>query len=229
MTYTPGKKQLKPGTMTKVQPREFAGAAADYTIDVMLAVPFDGPSSFHGGGGGLTGEYFNNAFLEPPAIITRVDPAVNFDWLGSGGGGAAAAALPVTPMKTDGVSVRWTGLLKVPIAEEYTFTLDANDGARLYIDEALVVVTETDFFAKKQQEQQQQAAYGGGRSGSVRFETAGALHRIRVDMQDRSGRAAVRLFWQSDRTPKQLVPSFFLYPAAEHISGSPLPLTVFAE
>jgi hypothetical protein len=201
-----------------VQRELLASETGSYTIEVILALPADGPSSFHGGGGGLIGEYFSNAFLSEPSMLTRVDTEVAFDWLGGAGGFKGGQGFPVTPTKRDGVSARWTGFLKVPIGEAYTFTLEANDGARLYIDGKLVVAAENGGTTTSTR---------AARSGTVAFE-AGVLYRLRVEMQDRSGRAAVHLYWQSDRTPRQLVPSFFLYPSGEHISGSPFPLKVFA-
>lgn len=192
-------------------------APGQYSIDVMLALPADGFSSFHGGGGGLTGTYFNNAFLSEPAFVTQIDDGINFDWLGNAGGYANAANHPMAGLKADGISARWTGFIKAPIGEVYTFTLQANDGGRLYIDDELVIVTENNFIPGEGET---------ARKGKVIMET-GVLYRIRVEMQDRYSRAAVKLMWQSDRTPLQVVPSFFLYPGGEHIDGSPFPLIVF--
>ena len=70
--------------MQKRPSNTIPSAPGQYSIDVMLALPADGFSSFHGGGGGLTGTYFNNAFLSEPAFVTQIDDGINFDWLGNG-------------------------------------------------------------------------------------------------------------------------------------------------
>ena len=106
---------------------------------MILALPADGPclSAAAAGSLGSTG----NAFPSEPSMLTRVDTEVAFDWLGGAGGFKGGQGFPVTPTKRDGVSARWTGFLKVPIGEA-RLTLEANDGARLYIDGKLVVAAE---------------------------------------------------------------------------------------
>ena len=42
-------------------------------------------------------------------------------------------------MKSDYVSVRWTGFIKVDSADSYVFSVHANDGVRLYVDQKLII------------------------------------------------------------------------------------------
>jgi hypothetical protein len=79
---------------------------------------------------GLQATYFDDPALATP-VISRVDPAIDFDWgLGTPG-----------PAITDGdtFSARWTGTLRPPSTESYTFTLAADDGGRLWLDGELLI------------------------------------------------------------------------------------------
>jgi beta-glucosidase len=55
---------------------------------------------------GLKGEYFNNIDLQGDAVVTRIDPKIDFRW----------TLFSPDPEKInyDWFSVRWTGILKAP-------------------------------------------------------------------------------------------------------------------
>ena len=80
-------------------------------------------------GGGLSAEYFENVWFFYTPVMTRVDAQVNFDW-GEGS---------ITPAAADYVSVRWGGLLLPRYTEQYTLYVDADDGIRLWVDNAQLV------------------------------------------------------------------------------------------
>lgn len=77
---------------------------------------------------GLLGEYFSDRNLTTLAA-TRVDPNVAFVW-----GGPPAAG-----MGTENFSVRWTGTVTPPETGDYTFGTRSDDGARLWVDDQLVI------------------------------------------------------------------------------------------
>jgi regulation of enolase protein 1 (concanavalin A-like superfamily) len=80
--------------------------------------------------GGLKGQYFGTIDLSGDVLLTRVDPQINFDW----GSGAPGPNVPA-----DGFSVRWTGQVDIPASGEWTFFAHNDDGARLWIDEQLLI------------------------------------------------------------------------------------------
>jgi beta-glucosidase len=83
-----------------------------------------------GGPRGLKAEYFNNEQLKGDPALVRDDQRVDFHW----GAGSYSDEGPV-----DHFSVRWTGYF-VPVAEDdYKFYVSADDGVRLYVDDALVI------------------------------------------------------------------------------------------
>ena len=78
---------------------------------------------------GLRGEYFANKDLSGPPAFTRVDPAVDFNWLDSPGQGLGA----------ENYSVRWTGVLVAPTTADYELGTFSDDGSRLFINGELLV------------------------------------------------------------------------------------------
>jgi len=78
---------------------------------------------------GWLGEYYDNLFLGGAPLLTRVDLDLDFDW-GSGSPGNGVPA--------DDFSARWTRRVSWP-AGVYRFRLEADDGARLWIDGALLI------------------------------------------------------------------------------------------
>ncbi len=80
---------------------------------------------------GLTGTY---SFATPghgliyPAGFVRRDPSVDFDW---------GTASPGAPLGADAFRVTWEGTVTVPVAGNYEFGADSDDGVRIYINGAL--------------------------------------------------------------------------------------------
>jgi hypothetical protein len=75
------------------------------------------------------GEYFNNMTLEGEPVMVREDAEIDFDW----GTGSPAPAID-----DDGFSVRWTRTANLRPGL-YRFTVTSDDGARLWVNERLVI------------------------------------------------------------------------------------------
>ena len=80
---------------------------------------------------GLTGQYYDTASFGT-LKTTRTDATVNFDW---------GAAIPSGTALTSGdtFSVAWTGQLEPEFSQLYTFYVTADDGARLWVNDQLIV------------------------------------------------------------------------------------------
>lgn len=76
------------------------------------------------------GEYFTNVNLTGSPAVVRNDVDVNFNW----GGGSPSQFIPV-----DSFSARWTRQLWFPATQTYRFVIRADDGVRLWIDNALIL------------------------------------------------------------------------------------------
>ncbi len=123
----------------------------------------------------------------------RVDPQVNFGW---GGGGPDDERLG-----SDNFSIRWTGDVEAPKTGEYTFYVNMNDQARLWVDGKLIV----DKWDKY---------YGAEFGGTVRLQ-AGRRVPIRLDYWESGHQAWCRLAWAGPGIEKQTIPMAVLYPTSE--------------
>jgi hypothetical protein len=79
--------------------------------------------------GPWTGEYFNGRDLTKTPVVTRTDPAINFDWKWEA---------PVDGVPVNQFAVRWTGTFTFE-AGQYRFTTTTDDGVRVYVDGALIL------------------------------------------------------------------------------------------
>lgn len=116
------------------------------------------------------GEYFNNISLSGHPALVRNDVNINFGW----GGGAPASNLPA-----DNFSARWTRDVFVD-AGTYRFSLAVDDGARLWVDGRPVIDSWRD---------------GGLRPVSGDVTVGRGWHSVRLEYYERSGDAAIRLWW----------------------------------
>lgn len=80
--------------------------------------------------GGLQGAYFANQLLEGAAMVTRIDPTINFNWNTMG----PDPAIPQTYF-----SAVWNGNVQPQYSENYTFCTTTDDGTRLYLNGSLIV------------------------------------------------------------------------------------------
>jgi len=140
------------------------------------------------GSGGLLAEYFDNQNFTARQEL-RIDPTVDFDW----GNGS-----PSPRIGADTFSVRWTGRVRPKFTQNYTFTVTADDGVRLWVDGRLLVNQWID---------QAPTSY----SASIALE-ANRLYAIRMEMYENGGGAAAKLEWQSPGQPRQVIPSSALQP-----------------
>ncbi|MGQ9491668.1 MAG: PA14 domain-containing protein [Anaerolineae bacterium] len=117
------------------------------------------------------GEYFANANLAGAPVLVRNDWNVDFSW----GPGSPAANVP-----PDSFSARWTRSLNFP-GGTYRFYLTVDDGARLWVDDILLIDEWRD---------------GSERTASGELALASAPHSLRVEYYERVGLAKVQLRWE---------------------------------
>ncbi len=144
-------------------------------------------------GNGLQGSYYATADLSGPVVLERVDRQLEFNWYGSVNGGVPGPGVP-----GDNFSVRWDGYVYVPVAGNYTFYTQADDGVRLYLDGNTSPVID------------QWAPNGfAERSYSTSFPEAG-WHAIKVELRETAGDARIRLSWSGPTLAKQTISSDYL-------------------
>jgi len=137
---------------------------------------------------GLKGEYYGDREFKA-LKLTRVDPAVNFDWGGKS---------PDKSIAQYNFSVRWTGALQAKFSEEYTFFTISDDGVMLSVNENLLIDNWTDHNPVEDH-------------GKISLE-AGKRYNIKVDYFQGGNNAKIQLFWQSKSQPRELIPEAQLSP-----------------
>ncbi len=118
------------------------------------------------------GEYFANAYLSGNPVFTRNDTAIDFAW----GDGAPAAGFP-----SDNFSARWTRPLFFD-GGQYRFHLMIDDGARLWLDDQLVIDEWHD---------------GALREATANYTLVRGIHNIRVEYYERGVTATARFWWET--------------------------------
>ena len=73
---------------------------------------------------GLKGEYFDGTNFDR-FVATRTDAKIDFEWFGTP---------PISGMKPQYCSIRWTGKLRAPKTGVYVFSARVDDGIRLWVD-----------------------------------------------------------------------------------------------
>lgn len=136
---------------------------------------------------GVLGEYFNTADLSGPSV-QRQDANIAFNWFG---------LAPAPGLNADNFSARFTGEIHPEFSETYTFSLDADNRARLWVDDTLIVDRWTPPL--------------GSASGTIALE-ADQHYGLRLEYAELTGQARVILRWQSPSQPEQIVPSERLHP-----------------
>jgi beta-glucosidase len=152
------------------------GAAVSYARGVALPGVLDAfdpswlrPPWLHGKGPGLYGEYFANRELRGKPAFARVDRTIDFDWGLNGPGGG---------LGTENYSARWTGSLRVPRTGDYELGERSDDGARLWIDGALVIDHWTDHGPE-------------ARTKTLRLK-AGSSYKVRLEYYQHGGGASLQ-------------------------------------
>lgn len=137
-------------------------------------------------GSGLSGAYFNSVDLTAK-VLARTDSQISFDW---------SSGAPASGVGSD-YSVRWSGRVQARFTEQYRFATLTAGGVRLWIDNELVIDNWTSHALRSD-------------SGYATL-AAGKRYSVRMEYQNTGGPATARLYWESARQTKQIIPKGYLY------------------
>lgn len=185
----------------------------DLPTDTPTATPTDQPTDTPtptptpillpmGSGTGLIGEYFDNDMdIDGAPLYTRLDPQVLFNW-----------SEPVAENVPDDFTARWTGQIEARSSEEYVFSVDADDLARLWIDGQLYI----DYW--------DDPADGNRFSPAITL-LRGQKYDIQIDFRDIGGGASISLNWYtlSGSIAWEVVPMEQLYPSPNGLPATATP------
>ena len=185
LTITPAANQTGTATITVM--------VSDGTLsasDTLVVTVSSGTTA-----GGWQAVYYDNPDFSGTRVA-RTDQTIAFDW----GQGAPTAGFGV-----DGFSVRWSGLLKPPHNEVYTFTASSDDGVRVWVNGRKVIDQWVD---------QGTTAV----AGQIAL-TANQDVLVVMEYYETGGGATAKLEWQSASQARQVIPATSVRPA----SGDDLP------
>ncbi len=121
---------------------------------------------------GFLGSYYSNSALAGRPALTRLDSAINFDW--------RTGSPEPTSLPADNFSARWTMNTYLSTGQ-YQFTVTADDGVRLYLDDKLIIDKWKD---------QSATTYN-----SIKWITGG-VHALKMEYYEHTGFAVAKLSWQ---------------------------------
>ncbi len=137
---------------------------------------------------GLTGDYFNHLDFTQWSF-RRTDAQIDFDWL---------IGSPDPRIAIETYAVRWRGYLIPPIDASYTFFVEVDDGARLWIGNHLLI----DRWGLTSRAQF---------SGSMTL-NAGQPYSIQLDYFQDPSESLIKLHWSYPDQPQQILPTTYLRP-----------------
>ena len=117
------------------------------------------------------GEYWSNRTLDGTPALVRNDASLDFNWGADG---------PYPGLPIDNFSARWTRAV-IFDATTYRFHLTMDDGARLWIDNQLIIDEWHD---------------GAEREATTDVPLTAGTHNLRVDYYESAGNARARLAWE---------------------------------
>jgi fibronectin type 3 domain-containing protein len=159
-----------------------------------------------GNGDGAAASYFNDVngqHLTSPAALTRIDPQINFNWVGSS---------PGAPVGVDYFSARWTGRIKAQYSEPYTFYTLSDDGVRLYIKPTTssTYTTLVDDWT----------LHAPLEDAGTFMMSAGQYYDFKMEYFENYGGAVAELLWSSPSTVKAVIPKSQLYSGLAPVAPS---------
>jgi hypothetical protein len=129
---------------------------------------------------GLKGEYFDKSDLRGSPTVVRLDTTLSPYW---------DTGSPADGIRPDSFSVRWTGFILPPRSGTYRFSLVADDRARLFIHDSLLIDAWTD-------------SWNAPRNSETQLR-AGMRSSIRVEYGEATGWAGMRCRWSVPMPPPE--------------------------
>lgn len=159
-------------------------------------------TAFDEGLDGLAVSFYDNKDMVGAPKVFQTGLAADGTFARNWGEGA-----PVTGIATDNFSVRATGDIVFPEAGNYKLRVVADDGVRVWIDDAIVIDDWIDTGAK-------------WREATVNSPSAGAAKKIRLEYYDQGSLAQLELHWTTPGGTQQVVPTASMKPKYGHTTST---------
>ena len=145
--------------------------------------------------GGLRGQYYDNVWFMEPPTLTEIDNTINFNW----------GTNYIFNSLSDFLSIRWIGAILSPETALFTFTVSADDGSRIIINNEVVL------------------DHINSCCDDCTFTynlVQGNYYNLIIEYVQKQGEARMKLYWESESIPKQIIPEGYLF-YYEYLPNSP--------
>lgn len=143
---------------------------------------------------GLAAVYYKGKGFDIETL-SRADKEIDFEWKNE----------PHESLPRDKFSIRWIGKIKIPKTGDYTFSVKADDGARIWIGKMPDL--------KRVISKWSEYSYAADKE-KVYLEEG--FHDVKIEYYENSKNAVMKLFWDSEDIKKQIIPAENLF----HVSLS---------
>jgi PA14 domain/Secretion system C-terminal sorting domain/Polysaccharide deacetylase len=133
--------------------------------------------------GCLQASYFNNTTLSGTPVAVRFETAINYNW---------GSEAPMSGVNRDNYTVRWNGSFTAPTTGSYKFTINVDDGTRLWVNNIRLI---------SQWSNKNVRTY----TGTINL-IAGVTYPIITEYKARSGNASINLSWTVPGQAIQIMP-----------------------
>ncbi|MDP2630751.1 MAG: PA14 domain-containing protein, partial [Candidatus Uhrbacteria bacterium] len=153
-----------------------------------------------GNGTGLRGRYYRGSHIAydnalPYPAVERIDPMVDFAW---------RYGVPYYSIPATNFSIRWEGYIQPQFDGDYTFYLQSDDSARLWVEESTIYDSMPHLINRGTDTYKEHSA--------TKTLQKDRLYRIRIDYSQGVGDAYVHLWWSHAQLRKQIIPRSQFYP-----------------
>jgi len=158
--------------------------------------------SVEAAGVGLQGDYYLGQNFQDYQV-TRIDPQLSFF-------NGFSGELP-SQITTDNFSIRWTGFIEIPYSDEYTLSIWVDDGARVTIDDVVII---------------DEWATGGRREVTAAAQTYTSGQRLKVEVEyfEWAFGESLSLNWASAQYQvNEVIPQQYLYPSGKDMDEDGVP------
>lgn len=164
-------------------------------------------------GTGLRAQFYNEttalnpASASPPGagptwatlVTTRIDPVVDYDWVGT----VQGTGSPAAGVNVDYFACRWTGEVLPEFSQIYTFSLEQNRCGRLWVNGKLLI-------NKWPGNNDGTDNPSGTFTATIELQ-GGVRYPIVLEHFETTSDAEMHLRWQSTNQPLQIIPSIRLF------------------
>lgn len=138
---------------------------------------------------GLAAVYYKGKGFDKETL-SRTDKEIDFEWKNE----------PHETLPKDKFSIRWIGKIKIPKTGNYTFSVKADDGARIWIGKMPELKQVISKWAEYSYAADKEEVY-----------LEEGFHDVKIEYYENSKNAVMKLFWDSEDIKKQIVPAENLF------------------